>query len=180
MDYPYIFYTLGMNCMQYQSIEIILEFDNQDISINDYPTLNCNIHENNNISYNRIHRNVYQSNNSFHYITQPTKKVEFQGFLFCPLILVKASQQPTSMLFYNRIRLKLPRILKYIGYYVISTTKETIFNVENIQNTINFSQMRDVLLEFEKPLENETVEIILLNWNLLAECGGICGFSYST
>jgi len=84
------------------------------------------------------------------------------------------------MLFYNRIRLKLPRILKYIGYYVISTTKETIFNLENIQNTINFSQMREVLLEFEKPLENETVEIILLNWNLLAECGGICGFSYST
>lgn len=175
---------IGMNYMQYQYIVITLEFDNQDISANDYPTLNCNIHQCNSItqhiSNNSIVRSVYQSNNSFHYITDPTKQVVFWNFFYCPLILVKASQQPTSILFNNKIRLKLPRILKYIGYYVISTTKDTIFNLKNIKNTINFSQMHDILLEFEKPLENETVEIILLNWNLLIEYDGMCGFRYST
>jgi len=173
---------IGITQAKYHNIRVSIKFDNQDILMNNYPNLNCNIHQHNGICKPSdggfLNQSIYQPRSSLHYITRSTKQVKFHGFLHCPLILVKSSQQPTSILFNNLVRLKLPRTLKYIGYYLISETKDTIFNSENIKNTINFSGMTDIVLEFEKPLENEIVEIVLLKWDVLVKASGMYGLRF--
>jgi hypothetical protein len=182
-EIPVHLLKIGMQSLKYHDIEITLKFDNNDISPNDYPTLNCNIHQSNSIPEGK--RSVYRPFRSEHYIEQPTKQVDFWTLFFCPwglfyspLFLVKATRQPTSILFNNKIRLKLPRILKYIGYYVIPSTKDTIFSLENGINVNDNKYIETILLEFEKPLQNETVEIISLNWYILNAFGGMAGFPY--
>jgi hypothetical protein len=189
---------IGMQYLEIHSLVITLKFDNQDILANNYPKLNCNIHQSNyphktagdvyqerSVYQPHEQRSVYQPYRSEHYIERPTKQVDFRNLFFCPwglfyspLFLVKATQQPTSILFNNKIRLKLPRILKYIGYYVIPSTKDTIFSLENSINVDDNTNIDNVLLEFEKPLENETVEIISLNWCILLTSCGFASFRY--
>ena len=180
---------IGMQYLEIHSLVITLKFDNQDILANNYPKLNCNIHQSNctpkTTSQVYQQRSVYQPYRSEHYIERPTKQVDFRNLFFCPwglfyspLFLVKATQQPTSILFNNKIRLKLPRILKYIGYYIIPSTKDTIFSLENSINVDDNTNIDNVLLEFEKPLENETVEIISVNWCILITLSGFASFRY--